>query len=87
MNWEQLELPEPPKAMPRTGDLSVLDYWKLYLVTKAIKKSLMSVVQTALLTYLQRNWDAHEERLKVEAKLKNLTLEEYCQKLINKELD
>lgn len=89
MDWEKIDIPpiSDPASMPKSGKLSPLDYWKLFLASVAIRKSIAQVLQTAVLTYLDRNWEKHEERLEIEARHQNMTLEEYIQKLIDDELD
>jgi hypothetical protein len=87
MDWDKIELPKQREKYPKSGELGLLDYWKLYVSAKLIRKSIMSVIQTAILTYLNRNWQLHEERLNAEAKQLNITPEDLFQKIVNKEIE
>lgn len=81
MDWEKVTLPTPKNARPQTGELGTLDYWKLVVASKLVKKSMAAMLQTAAYTYLARNWDEHEKRLIVEAQSKGKTPEEYFMEL------
>lgn len=74
-----------PVKQPRiyTADLGQLDFAKLRAISKLINKSGASIAQTALYTYLARNWPEHYNRLLIEAKQHNLSPEEYFEKLVN----
>ena len=81
MDWDKVDLqPESDRKSVR-ADLSLLDYVKLRVVSKLLRKSIQSTVQTAIYTYLQRNWKDYEDRLTVEAKTLGLTPEEYFSEL------
>lgn len=81
MEWNQVKLPEPSNTRIQAGALSRLDYYKLRVITKLIGKSAAAVYQTAILTYLDRTWAKHEERLTVEAASQGISVEELFTKL------
>lgn len=85
MEWCQLKLPDPGSTRIQAGALSRLDYYKLRVITKLIGKSAAAVYQTAILTYLDRNWSKHEERLTVEATSQGISIEELFTKLAEEE--
>ena len=76
MDWSKVELPEPGNTRIQAGALSRLDYYKLKVITKLINKSAASLYQNAMLTYLDRDWAKHEERLAIEAQSRGKTIEE-----------
>lgn len=85
MDWDKVVVPEIKNRSPRSGQLSDLDYLKLVASAKILRKSLMAVVQTAILCYLARNWDSHEERIRVEAQRLGIEPEELFQRLVDGE--
>ena len=87
MDWSKIDLPDPPNSRPQTGELGRLDYWKLSVASKLIKKSLAATLQTAVLTYLKQNWPDHEARLQIEASNKGLTVEEMFEKIAQGEIE
>ena len=77
MDWTKVILEKSPKsARPKMGELSKLDYAKIKVISRLIKKSIAAIIQTAVLTYLSRNWEEHEKRLIVEANATGKTPEE-----------
>lgn len=86
MDWNKLKLPAPKNPRPQVGELGTLDYWKLVVVSKLIKKSLAAILQTAVYTYISRTWDEHEKRLIVEATKEGLTPEDMFMRLVNEEM-
>lgn len=85
MDWSKIELPEAKPARFQCGELSRLDHWKVVVASKLVKKSYASTVQTAVYTYLARNWDEHEKRLIVEAAAAGISPEEMFLRLIQDE--
>jgi len=81
VNWSKVVLPKPKNARPQVGELSDLDYWKLVVASKLVKKSLAAMLQTAVYTYCSRNWEEHEKRLILEANKEGITPEEMFVKL------
>lgn len=83
MDWDSMELPTPKNSRPRCGELGAYDYWRMHVAAKLVKKSLAQTMQTAVHTYLKRNWEEHEQRLRIEAKQQGKTPEElfleFCQ--------
>jgi len=86
MDWSKVDLPEPKDRLPKSGKLSNLDYYRLVVGSKIIRKSLMATIQTAVITYLDRNWDKHEDRLKMEATQRGITIEQLFEGLAKDEI-
>lgn len=76
MDWKSMELPKPRNPRPQVGELSLYDYWRLVVSAKLVKKSIAAILQTAVITYLERNWEKHETRLTLEANEKGISPEE-----------
>jgi methionyl-tRNA synthetase len=87
MDWTQTPLPAPKNPRPQSGEMSRLDYWRLYVISKLSKKSMASVTQTALVTYLRQNWDEHEQLLTVEATARGMTPEQLFAALVEDRID
>lgn len=85
MDWEKISVPDPKNARPQVGELGSLDYWKLIVATKLIKKSLAATLQTAVYTYLSRNWPEHEKRLVVMANQQGITPEDLFMSMVEEE--
>jgi hypothetical protein len=85
MDWTKLNLPDPRNSRPQVGEIGRLDYWKLVVAGKLIKKSLASMLQTAVYTYLSQNWEEHEKRLTVEATRAGVTPEEMFTRMVNED--
>jgi hypothetical protein len=83
MDWSKIRLPAPKTPRPQVGELSTLDYWKMVVASKLIKKSLAATLQTAVYTYLSRTWEEHEKRLLIEASKEGLSPEEMFMRLVN----
>lgn len=81
MDWDKVDFPDIKNRAPQSGALSTLDYWKLVIASKILRKSVRGIVQTAIACYLARNWAAHEERLGVEAKRLGIRPEELFERL------
>ena len=85
MDWDKVEISKDQfserQRKPATGQLATLDYAKLLVISKLIGKPINAIIQTAIYTYLSRNWAEHETRLAVEARSKGLTPEEYFNQL------
>ena len=67
----------PKSSRPRCGNISRLTYCRLVLACEATEKSEAQALQTALLTYLERNAPRHEQALRFEAAINGMSLEEY----------
>jgi hypothetical protein len=87
MDWEKIDLPDPKERSPKSGKLSNLDYYKLLVASRIIRKSIMATIQTAILTYLGRNWSDHEDRLKLEAKQRGMTPEQLFEAIAKDEIN
>lgn len=85
MDWSKVRLPNPKNARPQVGELGDLDYWKLVVASKLVKKSMAAMLQTAVYTYLTRAWEQHEARLTIEANREGISPEEMFQRLVNEE--
>lgn len=85
MDWDKVHLPPPKTPRPQVGELGTLDYWKIVVASKLIKKSIAAILQTAVYTYLSRTWEEHEKRLIVEANRQGITPEEMFMKLVEED--
>jgi len=86
MDWSKINLPEKKPLRFQCGELSTLDHWKLTVASRLLKKSAASMIQTAIYTYLSRNWEEHENRLIVEANRLGITPEEMFVRLTEEDL-
>ncbi|HEY9737567.1 MAG TPA: hypothetical protein V6D06_14835 [Trichocoleus sp.] len=88
-DWSKVTLPKPSRtqARPPVGELSDLDWAKLFVASKLIHKSVASVLQTAVVTYLNRNWGNHLERLHIIANREKISIEEAFEKIAKGELE
>ena len=75
------------KRRPNVSTLSELDYAKMVVAGKLLRKSVGAVVQTACYTYLSRNWPNHEERLIIEARQRGISPEDLFNGLVSGEID
>lgn len=82
LDFSKIDIPESKTPRLYSSPLSQLDYAKILVISKLIKKSQSAIAQTAILTYLNRNWEKHLKRLCVEAKQKGITPEEYFEELL-----
>jgi len=87
MDWDKVDLAGVKAASPKTGKLSPLDLAKLIVASKLIRKSVMACIQTAVLVYLQRNWEESERRLSFEAKERGMSSEDLFSALAKGEID
>jgi len=71
----------------QSSEVATLDYCKLVVASKLLKKSVAAVLQTALYTYLAKNWEEHEKRLVAEATRLGVEPEELFVLLLTQELD
>ena len=76
MDWSKINLPEKKPLRFQCGELSTLDHWKLSIASRLLKKSVASMIQTAVYIYLSTSWEEHENRLIVEANRLGITPEE-----------
>lgn len=76
MDWSKVTISTPRNPRPQVGELGLLDYWKLVVASKLLRKSIAAVLQTAVYTYVGRTWEDHEQRLIVEAQARGITPEE-----------
>jgi hypothetical protein len=83
LDYTKIDIPEYPKPRIFSAELAQLDFAKLRVMGKLKKKSQGALAQTALYTYIIRNWPEDCKRLCVEAKQKGVTPEEYFQQLLN----
>ena len=88
-DWSKVSIPKPSKtqARPQSGEVSDLDWAKLMVTGELIKKSSAQIMQTALLTYLNRNWPKHLERLHVVANRENIAIEQAFERILSGELE
>lgn len=88
MDWENVKLPKEKRPKRLTcGELADLDHWKLIAASKILRKSVASTTQTAIYTYLGKNWADHEARIKAEALALGISPEEMFERLINGDED
>lgn len=85
MDWSKVDLPDVKPTRFQCGELSRLDHWKMVVASKLLKKSIAAMIQTAVYTYLAKNWEEHEKRLIVEAAREGITPEEMFVKLLSEE--
>jgi hypothetical protein len=85
MDWSKVTLPSPKNPRPQVGELSDLDYWKLLVASKLVRKSIAAMLQTATYTYLSRNWEEHEKRLTIEANKQGISPEEMFVRLASQD--
>lgn len=71
----------------QASELAELDYSKLYVASKLIKKSMSAMLQTAVYTYLSRTWPAHEGRLIAKATQLGVEPEDLFTKIANDEIE
>ena len=83
----KINLPEIKSTKIQIQKLGKLDYAKLLVACALIEKSVSQTGQTAIYTYLSRNWPQHEERLQVEANSRGISLEEAFIELLNESLN
>ncbi|PSN12325.1 hypothetical protein C7271_23660 [filamentous cyanobacterium CCP5] len=87
MDWKSMELPKPKNPRPQVGELGLYDYWRLVVASKLVKKSVAAILQTAVITYLERNWEKHETRLTLEANEQGISPEEMFLRYVNDDGD
>lgn len=87
MDWKSMDLPKPRNPRPQVGELGLYDYWRLVVASKLIKKSIAAILQTAVISYLEHNWEKHETRLTLEANEQGLTPEEMFMRYVNEDAD
>ncbi|MEO0986875.1 MAG: hypothetical protein AAFY20_15165 [Cyanobacteria bacterium J06639_14] len=87
MDWSKVKLPKGRTTKIQASELAELDHAKLYVASKLIKKSISAILQTAVYTYLSRNWLAHEERLQAKAAQMGLDPEDLFSKIVNDEVE
>jgi hypothetical protein len=76
MDLSKLSLPEPKNPRVNSAPIADLDYYKFKVGCKLKRKSLSTGGQTAVYTYVLRNWAEDEQRLIVEANRRGITPEE-----------
>lgn len=88
-DWSKVNLPKASEAQlrPNVGMLSDLDWAKLQVKRALIKKSVGAILQTAVITYVQRTWSADLERLHVLANREGLTIEEAFERIVSGQLE
>lgn len=87
MDWSKVRLPEGKATRVQASEVAELDFSKLYVASKLIKKSMSAMLQTAVYTYIGRCWPAHEERLIAKAAQLGLEPEELFSKIANDEIE
>ncbi|MBD1911264.1 hypothetical protein H6F91_11960 [Leptolyngbya sp. FACHB-8] len=85
MDWSKVKLPTPKNSRPQVGELGTLDYWKLVIASKLVKKSLAAMLQSAAYNYLASNWEEHERRLMVEAQSQGKSPEKLFMEMIEED--
>jgi hypothetical protein len=87
MDVSKLNLPDPKNPRVNSAPIADLDYYKFKVGCKLKRKSLATGGQTALYTYVLRNWPEDEQRLIVEANKRGMTPEELFTKLATEDGD
>jgi len=82
LNWAEIDL-KGVKTAFKTTDIGRLDAAKLRVMSELLKKTLSSTVQTAIYTYIGRNWPEARQRLEVEAQIAGTTPEKLFNSIIN----
>lgn len=85
VKWSEVDLEGFTAKRLSIGELSTYDQARLVVSSRLMKKSLAQTIQTALLTYLNRNTEEHYNRLVIEAKLNGLTPEEMFSKILKED--
>jgi len=77
-DYSKMKLPKPTRAQsrPSVGELSDLDVAKLVVGAALKRKSQAAVLQTAVLTYLNRTWGNDLERLHIVANREGVSIED-----------
>jgi hypothetical protein len=88
-DYSEIVLPKPTKAQsrPSVGELSDLDVAWVAVAAALLHKSQAAILQTAVITYLAKNRQAHLARLHVIANRENISIEEAFIKIYSGELD
>jgi hypothetical protein len=86
MDWEKVTVPDFRNTKLQATGVGELDYAKIMVITRLVKKSQSQVVQTAVDTYLERTWEQHEDRLQIEANKRGIPIEECFIELLNEAL-
>jgi hypothetical protein len=88
-DWSKIELPKPTDAQlrPNAGKLSDLDWAKLQVKGALINKSIGAILQTAVITYVQRTWPADLERLHIVANRERISIEEAFERIARGQLE
>jgi hypothetical protein len=81
-NWAELDLTKV-KTQFKASDIGTLDAAKLRVMAFLLNKTLTACVQTALYTYISRNWSDAQDRLTVEAQLRGMSSEELFNAIVN----
>lgn len=81
MDVSKLNLPEPKNSRINSAPVADLDYYKFKVGCKLKKKSLSTGGQTALYTYVLRNWPEDEQRLILEANRRGMSPEDLFMQL------
>lgn len=88
MDLDKIHLPSPKHSRVLTGPLPDLDYYKFKVSAKLLKKSMSVSGQTAIITYLRRNWEKeHEQLLIYEAAQRGISPEELFMELASDDGD
>lgn len=88
-DYSRMKLPKPTRAQsrPSVGELSDLDVAKLVVGAALKNKSQASVLQTAVLTYINRTWPNDLERLHIVANREGITIEMAFIKILMGEIE
>lgn len=86
LDFSKVRLPDFPKTRVDIGSLPDLIYAKFRVAAKLNKKSLMQNGQTAIITYVRRNWPEHFKELQVEATRRGITPEECFIQLLEEDM-
>ena len=82
MSWVEVDVSKVKTAF-KTADIGALDAAKLRVMASLLKKTLSATVQTAIYTYIARNWEESLQRLEVESKLLGISPETLFNTIVN----
>lgn len=90
IDWKVVSEKLPAEKNParfQAGELSGLYHWRLVAASKFLNKSVAAIIQTAIITYLDRQESKHALQIRVEAELLGISPEEYIVKIVNEKTE
>ena len=87
LDWSGIDLPQGNGRIPQSGLINGKDLVQFRVICKLLGKTGAQVVQTAVITYLRRNWKEHLKMLDFVAAREGLSREEALKQIFLKELE